>query len=149
MAGRTKLLVEHFYSRKIIGGTFCKIMDAELAVKVLRNTALNVKHREGIIIQSYLDSQFIINFYESALAELKIRHSYSRKTCPYDNACIESFHSVLKKEEINFRKYKDAKAAYNAIANCLLKRHPEPVKRNHIDEHSQQLFASKRSTCAQ
>ena len=28
---------------------------------------------------------------------------------------IESFHSVLKKEEINFRKYKDVKAAYNAI----------------------------------
>ena len=28
---------------------------------------------------------------------------------------IESFHSVLKKEEVNFRKYKDAKAAYNSI----------------------------------
>ena len=35
------------------------------------------------------------------------------------------------------------------IANCLLKQHPEPVKRNHIDEHSQQPFASKYSTCAQ
>ena len=35
------------------------------------------------------------------------------------------------------------------IANCLLKWHPEPVKRNHIDEHSQQPFALKRSTCAQ
>ena len=35
------------------------------------------------------------------------------------------------------------------IANCLLKRHPEPVKRNHIDEYSQQPFASNHSTCAQ
>ena len=35
------------------------------------------------------------------------------------------------------------------IANCLLKRHPEPEKRSHKDEHSQKLFASKRSTCAQ
>ena len=25
-------------------------------------------------------------------------HSFSRKGNPYDNACIESFHSVLKKE---------------------------------------------------
>ncbi len=60
-------------------------------------------------------SQFTSNLYEPALAELKIRHFYSRKDCPYDNACIESFHSVLKKEEINLRKYKDSKKAYNAI----------------------------------
>ena len=52
---------------------------------------------------------------EEYLAELKIRHSYSRKGCPYDNSCIESFHSILKKEEVNLKKYKDFKDAYNAI----------------------------------
>ena len=57
----------------------------------------------------------MINLFEAALAELKIRHFYSRKGYPYDNAYIESFHSVLKKEEINLRKYKDSKAANNAI----------------------------------
>ena len=56
MAVPTKLLVEYFYSRKIIGGAFGKIMDAELAVKALRNAALNVKHTERIIIQSDLGS---------------------------------------------------------------------------------------------
>ena len=35
------------------------------------------------------------------------------------------------------------------IANCLLKQHSESEKRNHIDEHSQQPFASTRSTCVQ
>ena len=54
-------------------------MDTQLAVKVLKNTALNVKHTEGIIIQSDLGSQYTSNLFESALAELKIRHSYSRK----------------------------------------------------------------------
>ena len=49
------------------------------------------------------------------MAELKIRHSYSRKGCPYDNSCIESFQSILKKEEVNLKKYKDFKDAYNAI----------------------------------
>ena len=43
MAGRIKLLVEDLYSRKIIGWAF---MDAQLAVKALRNAALNVKHTE-------------------------------------------------------------------------------------------------------
>ena len=31
----------------------------------------------------------------------EMRGSYSRKGNPYDNACIESFHSVLKKELIH------------------------------------------------
>ena len=35
------------------------------------------------------------------------------------------------------------------IANCLLKQHQEPEKRSYKDEDSQQLFASKRSTCVQ
>ena len=35
------------------------------------------------------------------------------------------------------------------IAKCLLKQHQEPEKRSYKDEDSQQLFASKHSTCAQ
>jgi transposase InsO family protein len=31
--------------------------------------------------------------------------SFSRKGCPYDNACIESFHAILKKEEVYLTKY--------------------------------------------
>ena len=46
------------------------------------------------------------------LLQLKIRHSYSKTGYPYDNSCIESFYSVLKKEEVNLRKYKDA---YDAV----------------------------------
>ncbi|WP_305775131.1 integrase core domain-containing protein, partial [Lactiplantibacillus plantarum] len=36
--------------------------------------------------------------YNQRLTELHIRHSYSRKGCPYDNAPMESFHASLKKE---------------------------------------------------
>ena len=34
---------------------------------------------------------------------------------PYDNACIESFHSILKKEEVNHSKYYDFNVARKAI----------------------------------
>lgn len=107
--------VEDLYSRKIIGWAFGKTIDAELAVRALKNAALNVRKTEGIIIQSDLGCQYTSNLFEAALAELRIRHSYSKKGYPYDNSCIESFHSVLKKEEVNLKKYKDSKAAYNAI----------------------------------
>ena len=90
-------------------------MDAELAKKALKNASLNVKKTKGIILQTDLGSQYTSNIFEEYLAELKIRHSYSRKGCPYDNSCIESFHSILKKEEKNMKKYKDFKDAYNAI----------------------------------
>ena len=42
-------------------------------------------------------------------------HSFSRKGYPYDNACIESFHSILKKEEVNHCKYYDFNVASKAI----------------------------------
>ena len=57
-------------------------MDTQLAVKALRNAALNVKHTEGIIIYLDFGSQYMSNLFEAALAEVKIHHSYSRKECP-------------------------------------------------------------------
>lgn len=40
-----------------------------------------------------------------------IVHSFSRKGNLYDNTCIELFHSILKREEVNQRKYKDFEIA--------------------------------------
>ncbi len=42
-------------------------------------------------------------------------HSFSRKGNPYDNACIESFHAVLKKEEVYTKVYYDFEEAQKAI----------------------------------
>ena len=39
----------------------------------------------------------------------------SRKGNPYDNACIESFHAVLKKEEIYLHTYQNFKEARGAV----------------------------------
>lgn len=40
-----------------------------------------------------------------------IIQSFSKKGCPYDNACIESFHAALKKEEVYIVKYFDYDSA--------------------------------------
>ena len=37
--------------------------------------------------------------------------SSSKKGCTYDNACIESFHAILKKEEVYRVKYFDFESA--------------------------------------
>jgi len=47
-----------------------------------------------------LGSQYTSKEYKEKLKTLNISHSYSRKGCPYDNAGIESFHALLKKEHV-------------------------------------------------
>lgn len=47
---------------------------------------------------------------------LKVSNNHlTRKGCPYDNACIESFHAILKKEEVNHVQYLDYHSAKLAI----------------------------------
>ena len=102
-------------SRKIIGYAYGTSMTAELAVKAVENACLNVRDTKGIILHSDLGSQYTSQAFEDCLARKEILHSFSRKGNPYDNACIESFHSVLKKEEIYLHTYQDSKEAHRAI----------------------------------
>lgn len=107
--------VMDIYSKKIIGYAYGKSMTAELAVKAVENACLNVKNTEGILLHSDLGAQYTSQLFEDYLSKKGIIHSFSRKGNPYDNACIESFHSVLKKEEIHHHKYYDIKMASRAI----------------------------------
>ncbi len=46
---------------------------------------------------------------------LGIKHSYSKKGYPYDNASMESFNAILKKEEVNVNNYEIFDSAKLAI----------------------------------
>ncbi len=90
-------------------------MTTELVVQSLKNACLNVKNAKGIILHSDLGTQYTSQKFQELISKKRMIHSFSRKGNTYDNACIESFHSVLKKEEINHNKYYDYKAARKAI----------------------------------
>ena len=62
-----------------------------------------------------LGSQYISNDMKILCEKLSIIQSFSKKGCPYDNACIESFHASLKKEEVYTKTYKDFNEAKLAI----------------------------------
>ncbi|GAA4298494.1 hypothetical protein GCM10023142_38690 [Anaerocolumna aminovalerica] len=98
-----------------IGYAYDTSMTAELAMQAAKNACLNVKVIEGIILHSDLGTQYTSRIFEDYLSFKGIIHSFSRKGNPYDNACIESFHSVLKKEEINHHKYNDFNTARKAV----------------------------------
>ena len=69
-----------------------------LALKSLLK--LPLKKLKGSIIHTNRGSQHTARNYRKKLSEEGMIESYSRRGNPYDNACIESFHSVLKKELI-------------------------------------------------
>ena len=107
--------VMDLYTRKIIGYAYGKSITADLALQAVKNACLNVPNTEGIILHSDLGSQYTSNLFESYMEKHKFIHSFSRKGNPYDNACIESFHAALKKEEIYLHTYRDFKEAKLAI----------------------------------
>ena len=46
---------------------------------------------------------------------MKMKRSYSEKGTPWDNACIESFHSLIKREWLNRFKIMDYRQTYQLV----------------------------------
>lgn len=92
--------VMDLYDRKIIGWAYGKNITDELATQDVKNACLNILDTTGIVLHSDLGSQYTSEEFEKYLQDQGMLHSFSRKGNPYDNTCIESFHSVLKKEEV-------------------------------------------------
>src|SRR5690625_7730414 len=90
-------------------------MTTELIIKALENAYDTQKPGEGLIFHSDLGTQYRSDEFSQVIEKYKMTHSFSYKGTPYDNACMESFHAILKKEEVNHVKYIDDKSAELAL----------------------------------
>ena len=92
-------------------------MTNDLVVNALKNAYYNQKPDENkhLIFHTDLCSQYTSNDLKELCEKLGIIQSFSKKGCPYDNACIESFHSSIKKEEIYRNTYRTFEEANIAI----------------------------------
>lgn len=106
--------VMDLYDCKIIGWLYGKNITAELATQAVKNACINIPDTEGIILHSNLGSQYTSNEFGNYLKSQGMLHFFSRKGNPYDNVCLESFHFVLKKEEVYttvYQTFEEAKPA--------------------------------------
>ena len=94
---------------------FFSFMTSELVIEALQNACFSQKPRKGLILHTDLGSQYTSSEFTQHLQKYGIRQSFSQKGCPYDNACIESFHAILKKEEVYHTQYTDYRAAKLAM----------------------------------
>lgn len=103
-------------SAKIVGWHISKDMNADTALRAIKN-AIEIQKPDfkSLILHSDLGSQYTSNVVEEYLKSKGIKHSYSKKGYPYDNAPMESFHASLKKEEPRMNKYIDLEDAKISI----------------------------------
>lgn len=108
-------IVMDLFDLKIIGWSYGINMTAELVIEAFEKAKKERGITKGMIFHSDLGSQYTSKEYEKILMENNVKHSYSKKGYPYDNASMESFNAILKKEEVNVNTYQTFKEAKLAI----------------------------------
>jgi transposase InsO family protein len=103
-------------TRKIVGWHADERMTKELVLRALDQAYNRQRPPKGKVLHhSDRGSQYASHEYQQRLIKYGMKGSMSRKGNCYDNACIESFHSLLKKELVYQEKFKTRKDAKNKI----------------------------------
>jgi Transposase and inactivated derivatives len=107
-------------TREVVGWRLGDRMTVDLVLGALDDAYEAKKPPEGLLHHSDRGSQYTSEDYRKQLETYKMEASMSRKGNCYDNACIESFHSILKKELIYCTKFKTKKQAYDEIYEYIM-----------------------------
>ena len=105
------------FSRKIIAWTLSETLEVSCVIDTINKAKARRNIDQPLIIHSDRGSQYVAKEYKKATENMQ--RSYSKKAFPWDNACIESFHSVIKREWLNRFKIRDYKQAYQLIFEYL------------------------------
>ena len=108
-------IVMDLFDLKVIGWSYGLNMTAELVITAFKKAIETRGTTREMVFHSDLGSQYTSNEFEQLLLEKNVRHSYSKKGYPYDNASMESFNAILKKEEVNVNTYETFNEAKLAI----------------------------------
>ena len=101
------------YSRKIISWTLGETLETKWVLAALEKAKERRHIARPLIIHSDRGVQYTCGDYEKAAEGME--RSYSAKACPWDNACIESFHSLIKREWLSRFHIIDYSHAYRLV----------------------------------
>jgi putative transposase len=102
-------------TRKLVGWALGSRMIVDLVLSALDQAYEAKKPAEGLIHHSDRGSQYASASYRERLQSYGMISSMSRKGNCYDNAVIESFHGVLKRELVYQTKFATRQQAYDEI----------------------------------
>lgn len=101
------------YSRKIISWTLGETLETKWVLEALEKAKEERHVLQPLVIHSDRGVQYTCGDYEEATKGME--RSYSAKACPWDNACIESFHALIKREWISRFRIIDYNHAYRLV----------------------------------
>ena len=105
--------VMDLFARKIIAWTLADTMEVSTVVETINKAKARRNIYMPLIIHSDRGSQYVSNAWRDATRSMQ--RSYSHSGYPYDNACIESFHSLIKREWLNRFNIRNYNHAYRLI----------------------------------
>lgn len=105
------------FSRKIIAWTLSKTLEVSCVIETIHKAKTRRNTELPLIIHSDRGSQYVSKEYQNATR--KMTCSYSKKAFPWDNACIESFHAIIKREWLNRFKIQNFNHAYQLVFEYL------------------------------
>lgn len=103
------------YSRKIVGWSMSKNIDAQLVCDGLMMALWRRKFPHDVIVHSDRGSQYASHAFRQLLEKYSLKQSMSRKGNCWDNACAESFFHSLKVELIHGEPLQNAKQTRESI----------------------------------
>lgn len=109
-------------SRKVVGWSVSKNIDASLVLSALKVALDSRRPREGWIHHSNQGVQYACRGYVQAMEAVEVAGgalSISSRACPYDNARAENFFASLKKEEVHLEEYRSLEEAKASIQRYI------------------------------
>ena len=101
------------YSRKIIAWVLSDTLEAKWIIEAVAKAQKARKVSKPLIIHTDRGRQYVSNDYISITSDMQ--RSYSKKAYPWDNACIEAFNALIKREWLNRFKIFDYTHAYKLV----------------------------------
>ena len=97
--------------RKIVGWQADDRMTKELVIQALEKAYWRQKPIRPVLHHSERGSQYASHEYRARRKSYGMQGSMRRKGNCYDNACIESFHSTIKRELVHLKKFETREEA--------------------------------------
>jgi len=98
-------VVMDLYNRQVVGAAMSSRLGADLVSAALKQAIARRSISRGLIHHSDQDGLYSCAAYRYLMAEHGIVPSMSRKGNYLDNACVESFFGLLKREKVAFERY--------------------------------------------
>lgn len=105
--------VMDLFARKIIAWTLADTMEVSTVIETINKAKARRNTDLPLRIHSDRGSQYVSNAWREATESMQ--RSYSHSGYPYDNACIESFHSLIKREWLNRFNIRNYSHAYRLV----------------------------------